>query len=952
MRGWIWDSSSPVTSTNFTEPSTLTGLSHEEAAAKLRQFGYNELPSAKPRNLLQIAGGVLREPMLLLLAGAAAVYVMLGSLKDALVLGAFVFVVAGINLYQERKTERALDALRDLSSPRALVIRGGERMRIAGRDVVPGDLLILAEGDRVPADAVLVSATNLATDESLLTGESVPVRKIAEQAAQSGATGQPMGDPDRVSAHTIAPRPGGDDLPYVFSGTLVVRGHGIARAEATGARTELGKIGKSLAGVEAEPTRLQTEARRIVFLSAIAAAALCVIIAVAYGLTRGDWLRGFLAALSTAMATLPEEIPVVLSVFLALGAWRLSRLNVLTRRAAAIETLGATTVLCVDKTGTLTMNRMALRELYAGGQSLRLAVACGGDAISDDAAGSAIGGGRIPGAFEDLIEAAALATRSESIDPMDIAIRKIAEARLRGAAKISGGGPRGRPQRALRLVREYPLKPALLAITEVWEAAEDRELVIAAKGAPEAIADLCHSQQAERDEISEEVARMAAQGLRVLGVAKARYRRPDADEDASAGAGRPAGHADRSASGATPAEPSRGAAGLPASETVRLPDNPDEFPFEFVGLVGLADPVRPAVPEAVQECVTAGIRIVMITGDYPGTAVSIAREVGLKSSSGVITGPELASMSDAQLRDRIGSVDIFARAAPDQKLRLVKALKAAREVVAMTGDGVNDAPALKSASIGIAMGQRGTDVAREAADLVLLDDDFSSIVHAVRMGRRVYDNLKKALAYTLAIHVPIAGLSLVPVLLKWPLILEPVHIAFLELIIDPSCSIAFEAEPEEANIMRRPPRAIAERLFDRQMLGVAFLQGAGVLMMLLVVFAVALYRGQGETDARTLTFTALVLANLALIQANRSWRGTFLSSLRARNMAAVWIAAGALAVLGAVLYVPSLRALFDFSILHWNDLALCAGAGLGSLAWFEILKAVRRRLTAEHAPKG
>jgi P-type Ca2+ transporter type 2C len=840
----------------------LLGLSESQAAERLRQEGYNELPSAKPRNLIQIALGVLREPMLLLLLACGGIYFSLGDIKEALVLMSFVFVVIGLTLYQERKTERALDALRDLSSPRALVIRDGERKRIPGRDVVRGDTLVLVEGDRVPADGVLLSATSLSLDESLLTGESLPVRKRARSES----------DPARVP-------PGGDDLPFVYSGTLVVRGTGLVIAEATGVRTELGRIGKSLQVIQQEPTSLEQDSSRLIRKVALAAGITCAVLVTAYGLIRQDWLHGFLASLSLAMAILPEELPVILVVFLALGAWRLSRIHVLTRRRAAIETLGAATVLCVDKTGTLTANRMAVRRLSATGASLDISAKPG----------------KLSETYRELAQFAVLASRPDTHDPMDFAIRSF------GEAALSDGLPSG-----LSLAREYPIENGLFAVSEAWTLPDRSGYLIAAKGAPEAIADLCHLDQAATSALLAQVTAMAADGLRVLAVAKSSFN----------------------------------AAQLPASQ--------HDFEFRTLGLIALADPVRESVPEAVRECRTAGIRVVMITGDFPGTAASIARDAGLADDPVAITGPQLAAMSEDALTEQVRTAQIFARMVPEQKLRLVKALKASGEIVAMTGDGVNDAPALKAAHIGIAMGERGTDVAREAADLVLLKDDFSSIVQAVRLGRRIFDNLKKAVTYTFAVHVPIAGLSLVPVLFDWPLILAPAHIAFLELIIDPACSIVFEAEQEEPDIMTRPPRSTTERLFSRQTVFSALLQGAGVLVVLLGIFAVALYRGQGERDARTLTFTTLVLANLCLIFSNRSLHRTR-AILASSNAAMWWVASVAMVVLAAVLYVPFLRELFQFSFLHPNDLALCAGAGLASLIWFEAIKPLHKRFTPERS---
>ena len=837
----------------------LAGLSEAEAAARILRDGFNELPSSQPRSVLRIALEVVREPMLLLLLACGSTYLLLGNEQEAIILLVFVLVVTAITLYQERKTERALEALRDLSSPRALVVRGGERRRIAGRDVVQGDVLVLAEGDRVPADGILIAAVNLTTDESLLTGESVPVRKAAA-----------------VSADVEMARPGGDDLPFVFSGTLVVRGAGLARATATGARTELGKIGKSLREVDQEPTLLQRDTRHMVRVLALAGLALCGSLVAVYGLTRGAWLRGFLAALTLAMAILPEELPVVLTVFLALGAWRMSKNRVLTRHMPAVELLGAATTLCVDKTGTLTMNRMAVTRLHARGETYDFTT----QPVS-----------AVPEEFHELAEFATLASQPDPFDPMDRAIRTLGDEALQGTEHLHA---------SWKVVREYPLAKSLLAISEVWVSPDSENFVIAAKGAPEAIADLCHLPPQEAARLNRSAAGMAAEGLRVLGVAKAHF------------------------------------------SSITLPDEQHDFEFELLGLIALADPVRPTVPGAIRECQDAGIRVIMITGDYPGTAMSIAREIGLDSADGAISGPEVAAMDDRTLRDRVAKSSVFARAVPEHKLQLVNALKANGEIVAMTGDGVNDSPALKAAHIGIAMGERGTDVAREAADLVLLDDDFSSIVAAVRLGRRIFDNLKKAMAYIFAIHVPIAGLSLCAVLFRWPLILEPVHVAFLELIIDPACSVVFEAEQEEADVMRRPPRASAERLFNRPMIVMSLLQGAGVLVILLAIFASALRRGQGEADARALTFAALVFANVALIVANRSWSKTVVAILRTPNPAMWWVAGGSLVFLALVLYVPFLRVLFHFSTLHPGDIALCVGAGAVSLGWFESLKVFGR----------
>ncbi len=824
-----------------------------QSAVRQKAEGYNELPSSKPRHMLAIAANVAREPMFLLLLVSGGLYLLLGDLHEALLLLFFVFIVLGITLYQERKTERVLEALRDLSSPRARVIRDGEEQRIPGREVVRGDVLVLAEGDRVPADARILWSSNLTADESLLTGESAPVRKRA-------AEDMPL-----------AARPGGDDLPFVYASTLVVHGKGVARVEAIGLNTEIGRIGKAVLKVEEQPTSLQRETRGLVRLFAALGVVLSLIVVAAYGLLRNDWLNGLLAGLTLAMSILPEEFVVILTVFLALGAWRLAKVKVLTRRMPVVETLGSATVLCVDKTGTLTQNRMTVNRLFANGECLDVSSALE----------------TLPENFHEVVEFAILASQRDPFDPMEKALRALGKTTLAHTEHLHD---------TWTLVREYPLFVELLALSHVWRGPDRQHHIIAAKGAPEAIADLCHLSPAQLETLGKFVRKFAEQGLRVLGVARAEFRE----------------------------EP--------------LPGKQHDFDFEFLGLVGLADPIRPAVPEALTACYSAGIRVIMITGDYPGTASHIARQIGLTPYDEIITGPELDQLSATELGLCLKRVNIFARVVPEQKLRIVNALKANGEVVAMTGDGVNDAPALKAANIGIAMGARGTDVAREAAGLVLLDDDFSSIVEAVRLGRRMASNLRKAMAYTLAVHVPIAGLSLLPVLAGWPLILTPAHIVFLELIINPTCSIVFEAEREEPNVMQEPPRPTGEPLFSRHMLTLSLLQGAGVLLMALAFFGLALYRGQDENEARALTFTTLVVANLALVFTNRSWTRSLFETLRLPNPALWRVTGGAVLVLAVVLYVPAIRALFRFAPLHAPDMVFSAAAGVASVLWFEIFK--------------
>ena len=917
------------------EKSDLRGLSQAEAKARLRAEGPNELPASGQRNMPVIALEVLRQPMFLLLVSAGAIYLLLGDVSDALMLLGFVFVVMGITIYQEYKTERVLEALRDLTSPRALVVRDGIERRIAGREVARGDILILAEGDRVAADAVLISCNDFTADESLLTGESVAVRKIAAadisiiqthpcpppegegnqplplQGRRKGrceAAGHPPAYPLRVeglngdgvklqkrqnqASHLLAP-PGGDDLPFVYSGTLVVQGRGMARVLATGPHTEIGKIGKALQEQETEATPLQKEVGRLVRNLAIIGALLSLLLVALYGFTRGDWLHGLLSGITLAMSILPEEYPVVLTVFMAMGAWRISRHRVLTRRVPTVEALGSTTVLCVDKTGTITQNRMAVEQLIAGDVS-----------FVANATGSPL-----PEAFHELVEFGILSSETEPFDPMEKAIHKFGARYLADTEHL---------HRDWELAHEYSLSPELLALSHVWQARDREEYVVATKGAPEAVASLCHLDEAQLAKLSLQVNTLAAQGMRVLGVARASHTR-----------GRQSAIR-------------QGECGIDTRGR-EWPEIQHDFNFEFLGLIGLADPVRPTVAPALKECATAGIRVVMITGDYSATAAAIAGQIGLDAGSGgIVNGPELKQMDDATLRERIRHSNIFARMAPEQKLRLVNALKANGEVVAMTGDGVNDAPALKAAHIGIAMGERGTDVAREAAALVLLDDDFATIVRAVRLGRGIFDNLHKAMAYSLAVHIPIIGLSLVPLLLGWPPVLAPVHIVFLEMIINPSCAIAFEAEPAERGIMQRPPRDPHEPMFGARTLLLSLLQGILLMLAALVVLGYALNHGAPEIEARALAFSTLIFGNLGLILVNRSWQHTLLRTLNSHNPALWWILGGASGFLLLALHSPFLREMFHFAPLTPFQLVLCLAAGLCSVLWFELYKLIRR----------
>jgi Ca2+-transporting ATPase len=780
-------------------------LSEAEASRRLKQDGLNELPASQPKTLWRIAAEALKEPMFLLLIACGVLYMTLGDYREGLLMLAGMLIIICITFIQYRRTERALEALRSLASPRALVWRDGYSKRIPGNQVVCGDVLELHEGDRIPADALLLESEGLMVDESLLTGESVPVEK--------NGTGPEQG--------------------MLFSSTLIVAGRGIARVTETGAATRFGSIGASLNAIRPEPTHLQIELKKLIRVLGLAGLGICLMLVLLFYIGGAPFIASLLHGLAAAMAILPEEFPVVMTVFLALGAWRLSHSQVLTRKPAAIETLGAATILCTDKTGTITLNKMSLRSLFPGGHVCN---------VRDPEAAT-------------LLHALWMATPASSSDPMEHAIHQ-AWLELHGASEVH-------PEP----VRVYPLNHGTPAMSHVFQ--EGLGFRIYTKGAPELLLNLCAMEDAQRQSWEAALASMASEGLRVIAVATALL------------------------------------------ESGTLPDDQRSFAFQLLGLAGLKDPVRPEVPRAVDDCIRAGIRVLMITGDYPLTASMIAKDAGIPGWQQVLSGVEIEAMSEEQLRERLKSVSVCARVVPGQKLRIVEALKADGEVVAMTGDGVNDAPALKSAHIGVAMGGKGTDVAREAASLVLLDDNFASIVAAVRLGRRIYDNLSKAMSYILAIHLPIIVLTMLPAfMVDAPVLLLPLHIVFMELIIDPVCSVAFESEQEEPNIMQRPPRNTQRRFFGAGEIGISLLQGTLLLLAVLCVYGYNIMQGYSEGILRATTFSALIMGNMLLILSALSRSRSAWKVLAERNKA-LWLIFGvAGGMLSAMLLVPGIGNLF------------------------------------------
>lgn len=826
------------------------GLASDEAARRLVESGPNKLGELRTRDIWAIVRGTLREPMFLLLIAAACLYLVVGDIGEGLFLTAGAALTIGIVIYQEARSEGALRALRSLAQPVARVVRDGVETRINARNLVPGDLILIGDGDRLPADGRLIAGDILRVDESLLSGESAPVTK------------RPYRDGGEGDAEE-------EDSSALFAGTTIVSGGGAVHITATGARTELGKIGATLADAREEPTPLQKTAHRLVGMLAIAALGFCAVVFIVYGVIREDWLEGSLIALTVAISLLPEEFPMVLAVFLALGGWRLARHHVLVRRSAVIEALGGATMLCVDKTGTLTVNRMSLVRVWSDGKTYETGA-----------------GGNLPAAAREIIRIAALASPRRSADPMDRAIHALASKHI----DLPGREPD----------QTWPLSPERLAVVQRWR--DDSLDRVAAKGAPETIFRMCRLSDEEIARLRGVLDSFAMDGLRVLGVASADH--------------------------------------------TAFPDNPDDVTFRFGGLVAFMDPLREDAPAALAEARRAGIEVTMITGDHPATALEIARRAGINVGGGVVSGQEIDGLTASELRTRVRGGRVFARINPEQKLRLVEAFKANGEVVVMTGDGVNDGPALQAAHIGIAMGRRGTDVAREAADIVLLDDSFASIVGGIRLGRRIFANLRRALTFITAVHVPLAGMALIPVLLGWPPLFLPMHVVLLELVIDPVCALVFEAEPSEKRAMEKPPRPRDEPLFGPRQILFAGVQGLSLLVGVFVFYGWAVDQAPTE-QARGAAFASLVIANLvlALSDAMGGRAGLF-----HRSHIPFWFISGAaILVLAATLFLAPIANLLQMAPPPPQLLGLGLVVAIVSGGWFGLFKAAgsfrQRRLT-------
>jgi len=815
----------------------FTGLSSSDAHSRLLEDGENVIPSENQKSLVKQILSIVSEPMLILLISAGVINFFLAEILDAVMLMCTVVIVLGISIFQSRRTENALFALKQLAAPFATVVRDGSEMRIPSSNIVTGDLLLLHEGDRVCADAKIIRNVTLATDESTLTGESIPVEKKV------------------------------DDL--VFSGTLVTRGHGQAIVEATGVHSALGKIGKSLQELPFERSQMQRDVDQLVRVIGVMGFLTVISVVTIYGSTRHNWLEGGLAGIAAAMALIPEEFPIILTLFLAIGAWRMSQVRVIARRPSAIESLGSISVLCVDKTGTLTENKMTITEVQIG--DTRFPTRSGDK----------------PAQVSELLDIGALACPTSIFDPMDRAFQELRSEKLL--------------HQRIDSVKEYPVENSRMAYIHIWKV--ETRYVIAAKGAPETIARLCRLNSLQNASLNASVHEAADSGYRVLAVAYLE---------------------------------------LPSDSPI--PENVESLTLNYLGLTFLEDPIREGVIESIQKCATAGIRTIMITGDHPNTALAIAQQIGLPHSQKCITGVEIEACSDKELRELIPQISVFARVVPEHKLRIIRALQSTDEIVGMTGDGVNDAPALRAADIGIAMGKRGTDVAREAASLIITDDNYTSIAHGIQRGRATYANLQKAMSYVIAIHIPIFGLALLPIFsTSWPIVLLPGLVAFHEVIIDPACSIVFEEEGADPEIMKRQPRGNKSKIFSPSELFISITQGVAVLGAILALFISSINSGRSDSEIRSLVFGSLMLANMGLILTNRSRTLTIFETFSQReNRAVKWIVIGALIIVVSLLSFEPLRLIFDLGRISQSDLLAIFVTALLGVGWYELFKYFKR----------
>ncbi len=828
----------------------ITGLDDEQVLLSREKFGPNRLTYKRENTLFEIILRVIKEPMTILLLVAAAIYFITGETGNGIFMVVAIFMIASISLFQDSRNKNALEKLKTLSQPRCKVIRNNLIQEIKSEDLVVGDFLLVEEGTSITADGVIVHSNDFSVNESILTGESMAVFKQNNQE-------------DR----------------FIFSGTIVASGLAIAEITAVGNETRLGKIGKSLEGINEEKTPLENKLNQFVKWMALAGTAVFVLVWVIHFMESGDILHSLLHSLTLAMSILPEEIPVAFATFMALGAWRLMKLGIVVKQTKTVETLGSATVICTDKTGTLTENKMSLAQLFVWEEN---------QIISADASLNA--------SATELITLAMWASEPMAFDPMEIALHE-AYSKL----NIQDERPN------FTLVHEYPLEGKPPMMTHVFSDGKGRKM-IAAKGAPEALMRASNLSPTDIEQIQSAIEHMAAEGYRVLGV---------------------------------------GVSAFPGTD---YPAKQQDLPFTFKGLVAFFDPPKKNIQKVLEDFYAAGIQVKIITGDNAATTASIAKQIGFKDYDKTMSGEELMSLSDHELQQRVMETAIFSRMFPEAKLKIIHALKSNQQIVAMTGDGVNDGPALKAAHIGIAMGKKGTEIAKQAASLILLEDDLSKMVEATAMGRKIYANLKKAVQYIISIHIPIILTVLLPLALGWlyPNIFSPVHIIFLELIMGPTCSIIYENEPMESNTMKQKPKPLSATFFNLKELSISILQGLCITIGTLSVYQYAIHQGYSELETRTMVFMVLIFANIFLTLINRSFYYSILTTLKYKNDLVLFIIGITLALVGLILFIPPMTTFFEFERLSLFQIAVSLAIGGLSVMWFELIKWIKRTRSISH----
>ncbi len=822
----------------------MHGLTDEQVILAREKYGFNGLYYKHENVLLDAVKSLAKEPMVVLLLVASSLYFIIGDTGDGIFLASAIVLVSAISLYQDSRSRNALEKLKSFTRPACKVIRGGQVISIKTEDLVVGDYLVVEEGEPVSADGVIIHSNDFSVNEATITGESFPVFK------------------DRSKEDNL-----------IFMGTSVASGLAIATVTAVGNKTKLGNIGDSLENIQEEKTPLEVQIGSFVKKMVIAGA---IVFAIVWGLNYAHtfkWLDSLLKALTLAMSILPEEIPVALATFMALGAWRLMKMGVIVKQMKTVETLGSATVICTDKTGTITENKMSLAKIFVPGA----------DKITDPT-------DSLSEAELELIKLAMWSSEPIPFDPMEIALHS-AYARIILQDERSG----------FKMAHEYPLDGKPPMMTHIFEN-DVRQRIIAAKGAPEALMDVSGLTKPERQQIETIIEILSKDGYRILGVGEAIF------------------------------------------EGYDFPATQQEFKFAFKGLVAFYDPPKPNIEEVFEDFYSAGISVKIVTGDYATTTMAVARQIGFKGNEKSMSGSELMSLSYSELNKRAVDTNIFTRMFPEAKLKLINALKAANEIVAMTGDGINDGPALKAAHIGIAMGKKGTEIAKQAASLILIDDDLSKMVDAIAMGRRIYTNLKKAIQYIISIHIPIILTVFLPLALGWiyPNIFSPVHVIFFELVMGPTCSIIYENEPMEKNTMLQKPRPFRDTFFTWRELLTSVIQGLAITAGALFIYRYAVNQHFTESCVRTMVFSVLISANIMLTLVNRSFYYSIFTTIRFKNNLVPIIILITIAMCGMLIYLNPLATFFKFEPLKFGQLVVSIGIGFLSVAWYEVVKWVKR----------